>query len=304
MNFTWVNNDSHEKNNITYICEPDWRFLRYHGRESTLSKFPICPSEIFPLSVRVTLPKKRMHELNARSGGLTTKLHRDESVFHLGIQQTDIAISGGAVSVLAQPNGGGRPGGGNAPSVNMMTHSGGTIKIQFYLLGTDLVLSNDFRLIRDCQAACDELGDPQRHPRRLCFVAEKIGLWTPYVAAGHLHTDQAARLSGIDYDDQSSLSIGASYTLTPDSKLKGEWMRVHVGVNSILFDRTMSGATISHQDVDFFRCPITSHSEHEYRNIIWATFPYSVRSATIWCADAKSGGCRGCDHRQPEPPKA
>ena len=49
--------------------------------------------------------------------------------------------------------------------------------------------------------------------------------------------------------DQFSWSVGTSYSLSPTSKLKAEWMRTRVGTTSAFVDAP-AGSSVRNQNID------------------------------------------------------
>jgi hypothetical protein len=52
--------------------------------------------------------------------------------------------------------------------------------------------------------------------------------------------------------DQTSLTLGVSYALTTQTKLKGEWMRTRVGKRSAMVDSLQGQAAFNHENIDVF----------------------------------------------------
>ena len=50
--------------------------------------------------------------------------------------------------------------------------------------------------------------------------------------------------------DQYSLSLGASYALTPQSKLKGEWMHTWIGKGSAMVDSPAGAGPVTNDTID------------------------------------------------------
>ena len=97
-------------------------------------------------------------------------------------------------------------------------------------------------------------------------VARKIGDWTPYITVARARSGDAtlklfrdtgntpvpaaagapplnlpatyhqSLADGVELIDQTSLMIGTSYLVSPNTKLKAEWMHTEVGVGSVLFN--------------------------------------------------------------------
>jgi hypothetical protein len=70
-------------------------------------------------------------------------------------------------------------------------------------------------------------------------------------AAKLLNASQRIVADGLSAIDQHTIAIGTSYSLTPTQKIKFEWARTHVGVNSF-FVNAPSGSNVTNDDIDVF----------------------------------------------------
>jgi hypothetical protein len=70
--------------------------------------------------------------------------------------------------------------------------------------------------------------------------------------ADQLNASQRAAADSVPVYDQDSLAIGTSFALTPQSKLKAEWMRTRVGERSALVDSPAGGQVIRHEHINVF----------------------------------------------------
>lgn len=76
---------------------------------------------------------------------------------------------------------------------------------------------------------------------------------SPFVTGGEqVSLSQRVAADSLPVYDQTSLAIGLSYALTPHSKVKGEWMRTHVGKRSAMVDGRAGDAVFKHADLDVF----------------------------------------------------
>ena len=187
--------------------------------------------------------------LQTRSSGLMLNLHRDEDVYRAGVQQAYISVPPFDAIPLN--------GTGSAPANGISLGQIGEIDTRVFLLGADIALGNNHRLIAEvARRYARNLVTPKNSTGGYIALLKKIDRWTPYVMAARLLSDdntrQPSAAGETDYDDQLSLAVGASYALSPRSKLKGEWMRVYVGGGSTMFDHLASGATVSNQDINVF----------------------------------------------------
>lgn len=140
-------------------------------------------------------------------------------------------------------------------------------------LGADLNLAPDWRLVgevaRNFQRRTD-LGSST--VGAYLALLHRIDRVTPYVVVSHLRSlgasmrnaqalEQAAQAAivpdlalaqraagdSIPVYDQTALSLGLSYALTPHSKLKGEWMRTRIGKRSAMVDSPAGGEVVSRE---------------------------------------------------------
>jgi len=103
-------------------------------------------------------------------------------------------------------------------------------------------------------------------------VLRKMDRITPYVTLSSLKTvgatarirrdlaevvappvaeaSQRILLDTTPFYDQHSLALGASYALTPQSKLKGEWLHTWIGKGSAMVDSPPGAAPISNDTID------------------------------------------------------
>lgn len=106
-------------------------------------------------------------------------------------------------------------------------------------------------------------------------LLKTIERWTPYVVAATLKSTSAQRklrnellsadppafipglaqgirmaADGMPYYDQDSIGIGASYALTPHSKIKAEWMHTRIGDGSVMVDSPAGGPSIANKSIN------------------------------------------------------
>ncbi len=143
-----------------------------------------------------------------------------------------------------------------------------TISAPVFTIGADLALANDWRSIGEVAYRTVKQGEQSRATwGAYVAVLKRIGRWTPYLSNSRLHSDHAdgpgdggqsngdtsgslsTAAASLGAFDQSAWAIGTSYALSPSSKLKGEWLRAHIGSSSSLVDAPASGS-ISQQNVN------------------------------------------------------
>lgn len=153
-----------------------------------------------------------------------------------------------------------------------------TLGMSVFYLGADVGLPNDFRVIGEYARRHITLIDYGPNTSSIALaLSKRIGAWTPYVSyasirSGSVQTDWMKKLNKAQVPawipqseqlnasqkiaadtvtayDQSTIAIGASYRLSPTSKLKGEWSRVRVGDVSYFVD-SPAGSVISQQSIN------------------------------------------------------
>jgi hypothetical protein len=70
-------------------------------------------------------------------------------------------------------------------------------------------------------------------------------------AAKMINASQRVVADGLAIFDQHTIAIGTSYKITPTQKIKLEWARTHIGINSTLVDAP-SGSNVNNEDIDIF----------------------------------------------------
>ena len=147
-----------------------------------------------------------------------------------------------------------------------------------YTLAADIGLGSNVRLSGEyVRRAVKEVETGPDSQAAYLSLRKRIGQWTPYATyawlrsesrvsnlyqavnnsklptfipgAAQINVSQRLAADGIAAYDQSSLSLGASYALSPTSKLKAEWMRTHVGKVSSLVDAP-PGADVSQTNIN------------------------------------------------------
>lgn len=151
-------------------------------------------------------------------------------------------------------------------TVYMPTDCTPTTHISFYSLGLDWNIDRNWRLIAEYVRRMDKSKVGLSSQGGYATVSRRIGDFTPYVTFARLISDESNRriarelentpvpiLSGLPSSyhktlasldpiyDQWSIALGSSYSLSPNSKIKAEWMFSHVGQGSNMFDGEVSG---------------------------------------------------------------
>ena len=192
-------------------------------------------------------------KLHTRSAGLVLSLRRGDDSYRLGLQRAIIGAN-----AAAGASGGALPA-GSAP-VPPMTDGApgrafsGDLDARVYLLGADVGVGDDLRLVGEyARRRAVNAVTPKNSRGAYLTLLRKAGQWTPYLTVARLLTDQDARRSASPrgvFDDQSSAALGLSYALTPSSKIKAEWMHVHIGAGSSLIDTAAGAGAVSRQGLN------------------------------------------------------
>lgn len=145
-----------------------------------------------------------------------------------------------------------------------------------FTVGLDLNLSSQWRLLAEFERNWQhDLDAGANTAGGYISLLRKFDKLTPYVTWSKLktlgtpaslyeglsHQDQtylppllAAQqrmlMDGIPYYDQESLALGMSYSLTPQSKIKAEFMHTWVGNGSAMIDSPAGGPSIAHEGIN------------------------------------------------------
>lgn len=202
------------------------------------------------------------NDLRTRSGGLMLNLHRNDNTYRIGVQQAYIEVPTGGIGQLPgggssqpAPQDGGnpanaQPGQPGQPAQAAQAAQPTEIDTQVYLLGMDVALGQDLRLVSElARRRARNLVTPKNSLGMYASLQKKIGPWRPYLTLARLMTDAEARQNNSDYDDQTSLALGSAYVLSPGSRIKAEWMRVHFGGATSLAHAAAGQAAVRNQDL-------------------------------------------------------
>ncbi|WP_374359740.1 hypothetical protein [Pseudoduganella danionis] len=190
-------------------------------------------------------------ELHTRSGGVVLAYRHEDDVWRMGWQRSRIRVDGmGKGAGPLEPQQGGSD---IAPGVPLGADSDG-IDTRVALLGADLHFNNGLRAVSEYawRHAANAV-TPKNSQGAYLTLLRPVGKWTPYVTLARLLSERAARVAegtrgGVD--DQRSLSLGSSYSLSPNSKFKLEWMQVHIGTSSSLIDHSAGAGVVQHQNLN------------------------------------------------------
>jgi opacity protein-like surface antigen len=216
------------------------------------------------------------------SGALLT-LRMDESTWRLGVYHAETSRRDGQDMVTSFPYVNLGYGMGYYQVSSQLTGPGvGTsrnIANDVITVGADLALAPNWRLLAEAARNIQKKTSLGANTAGgYVAVLHQMDRLTPYVSFAHLRTlgstmkianqlqatsvpsvvpyadqinaSQQAAADSIPVYDQSSLAVGASYALTPNSKLKAEWMNTRIGQRSSMLDAPEGSATVSHQRIN------------------------------------------------------
>lgn len=229
------------------------------------------------------VPGPLFRRLGIEGGGLVLTYKNSENIYRAGISQVVVDEKGSSnaypvtypfVSVV--------PGVGYyqvstnlpGPGIPTIDH----YKYKTVTLGADIAVGSGYRLISEiARSFVTETSFSTQSTRGYAALQRKFDKWTPYVSYAFLRStsDQlrfydnvnsnkvpafvpgstqinASQRAGADallVYDQHSLAIGTSYSLSPTSKVKAEWMRVRIGQVSSLVDAP-PGSNIRNQNIN------------------------------------------------------
>ncbi|MBK1720855.1 hypothetical protein [Thiocystis violacea] len=232
------------------MAHTDWRFYLRDGFEPLLQAGSLYQG------------------LDMALGGLVLSLRLDKSYWRLGIHHAAAQLDYGEV-YTGYPYVEIAPGIGYYQTFEELPGPGvqttGTVGINLLTLGTEIELPFQTRFVGEYVRRQFENADigPDVNAGYLALL-RPVGRLTPYVYwAGIRTTDDAlnlfeatngtrvpayipsadfinaAQIAGADFlaaQDQQSFAVGASYSPTPTSKIKAEWMHVRTGAVSSFVD--------------------------------------------------------------------
>lgn len=205
--------------------------------------------------------------VDIESKGMVLSLLRDENIYRVGAHKAVASVD--RPFPVTFPYVGIMPGVGYYQTSDLMPGPGvpwtDKINISLFSLAADVGLGNDIRLageyVRRLVRNTDIGPDSQSG---YLSLRKRIDKWTPYVIharlrsgtkpldmqqalnsssvpafidpSGALNASQRAGADGIIAYDQYSSSLGVSYAMSPTSKIKADWTRVHIGAASSMLD--------------------------------------------------------------------
>ncbi len=228
----------------------DWRFYLRDGLEPQLAAGALY------------------NGLDLNLGGLVLSLRAGEHYWRIGLHRVEAEMDYGTL-ISEYPYVSLEPGIGYYQTLPDIPGPGvptvDKISIDVLTLGAEIALPHDVRLIGEYvrRRFNNATAGPDVHAGYLALL-RPVGNWTPYLYwSGIRSTDDAldlyeltnrarvpaslpnaslinaAQVVGADLRaalDQQSLAIGTSYSLSPTSKLKAEWMHVRTGRVSNFID--------------------------------------------------------------------
>ena len=223
-------------------------------------------------------------QLSLSGTGLALSYKTDENSFRIGLHNTSGIQRNGRPFPTGYPFVSLFPGVGYFQVDNLLPGPGlptiNSIRNIIATIGAEISLSHDFRFIGEY--AKTFVNNPtvkiaNASYRGYLSLLRKVDKWTPYVTYAFLRSDaeqlelykqvnsssvptfvpgsslinlsQRAGADAMLTYDQHSLAIGTSYSLSPTSKIKAEWMRVRIGQVSSLVDAP-PGSNIRNQNIN------------------------------------------------------
>ena len=227
----------------------------------------------------------RFVSTDVESAGLALALRREEDIYRVSVHSAtakfdNLPVTFPFVSLPSPPF---PPGLGYYQTDNAIPGPGvptvDQIKILVTTLGVNIGLGGDFRLISEYGQTKVKNSDLAPDSKRgYVSLLKRIGQWTPYIThaylrsnrsrnlykavndaavpaflpgAGLINAAQRAGADGIAAYDQSSWALGTSYSLSPTSKVKAEWMKVRIGDVSSMVDAP-AGGNVRHTGFNVF----------------------------------------------------
>ncbi len=216
--------------------------------------------------------------------GVVLSYKTDDGIYRAGLHRSRGRLRNGALLPASYPFVSLFPGVGyfqvdpSLPGPGIDTVRG--IRNTIATIGIDLSLGNGYRLVGEYARTLVDNSTVEianRSDRGYISLLKRFDKWTPYVTYAALRSDGAQRdlyrrvnentvpsglpgaalinasqragADGMLVYDQSSWSIGTSYSLSPTSKIKAEWMRVRIGQVSSLVDAP-PGSNIRNQSIN------------------------------------------------------
>jgi len=206
-------------------------------------------------------------DVRVKSTGIVLTVRQPTTLWRAGLHRTVTTRSDGGPFVVRYPRVDLAPGVGYWQVDDALPGPGvptvGSINNMIATVGADVQLPEGWRIageIARVRQLDTELGADASSAYATVF--KTIDRFTPYVSASRLLSGKRqrewyARLSQaqlppvapganqivglqqafadfVNIFDQRSLAIGVSYSLTPSSKIKAEWMRTHIGAGSAM----------------------------------------------------------------------
>lgn len=222
--------------------------------------------------------------LAAKGGALSLVYKREASTYRLGIYRASLGLKNGAPIIASFPFVTIFPGVGYYQVDDFLPGPGvpQTKKFGFSAvsLGADIDLGSGYRVVGEfARGVINRTELDETANRGYLSVLKQIDHWTPYVTlsavrsaskplalnravnantvpgfipgANVINASQRFGSDNIRVQDQHSIAIGASYSLSATQKVKGELARVRIGRVSSLVD-SPSGGDISQQNINVF----------------------------------------------------
>ena len=219
---------------------------------------------------------------DVEAAGLALTRHREEDVYRASLHNVTVTFDSPISATFPFVSLG--PGIGYYQVNNALPGPGVPTVDEFKLfvmtLGVNIGLGADFRLISEyAQSNVENFDLVPDTKRGYVSLLKRIGKWTPYITQAYVRSSSSSRnfynavndttvpafvpsadlinaaqrtgADAIGAFDQSSWALGTSYSLSPNSKIKAEWMKVRIGDVSGMVDAP-AGGNVRHQGINVF----------------------------------------------------
>jgi hypothetical protein len=224
------------------------------------------------------------YEEDFKGGGLVLSYKRNEDTYRIGVHRAVFKQTNGAPLPTTYPFVALAPGIGYyqvdaslpGPGIPTIPSATGTAMT----LGAEVGLGSGFRVVSELALSFSSNSDiSPASTRGYASLLKRVDKWTPYVIYAFLRSPpsprnlynnvnyntvpdfipgaaliNASQRAGADYLlawDQNSWAVGTSYSISPKSKIKAEYLRTHIGQMSSLVDAP-PGTNIRDQNINVF----------------------------------------------------
>jgi hypothetical protein len=209
--------------------------------------------------------------------GAALTLRTDKATWRLGLDHVVSRQRNGQDFTSAFPRVTIAPGMGYYQVYGPGVGTSATIVNDVIMLGTDIEVAPNWRVVSELARNIQSRTDVGANTiGGYVAVLHQVGRFTPYLSYAklrslgkpmevvdqldasvlpgpgteQLNASQRIAADGVPVYDQSSWAVGSSYALTPQSKLKAEWMHTHIGKRSSMVDSPAGGEPVRQQGIN------------------------------------------------------